>query len=153
MITLLGSLIGFTSAALPNLLQLWQENANHKHELAMLDVQIKQQQQIHQNKLQKINTKADIAEIKSLHKHDSLPSGYTWIEGLRSSVRPVITYAFFLLFATVKLASLFAMLDNGNSLNESLLHIWDNETQALFAAVVSFWFGQRALVKFSNTRD
>jgi len=31
-----------------------------------------------------------------------------------------------------------------------LIAIWDIETQALFAAVMSFWFGQRALSKFRS---
>lgn len=148
MITLLGSLIGFASAALPDMLSLWQEHKNRQHQIAMADLHMKQQQLQHVHKLKEINTKADIAEIKSLHKHDNQPTGYKWIEGLRSSVRPVITYAFFLLFAIVKLAVLISLLEQGTSVHNSILHIWDDETQALFAAVMSFWFGQRAMSKF-----
>jgi len=35
---------------------------------------------------------------------------------------------------------------------EALPRIWDQETQALFAAVMSFWFGNRALSKFRGRR-
>jgi hypothetical protein len=26
-------------------------------------------------------------------------------------------------------------------------HVWDDETQAIFAAIISFWFGSRAIEK------
>ena len=76
------------------------------------------------------------------------PSGVTWVDGLRASVRPVITYAFFLLFTTVKVSALYVLVvDQGIEFVVALPQIWDPETQALFAAVMSFWFGQRALAK------
>ena len=35
---------------------------------------------------------------------------------------------------------------------EALPRIWDPETQALFAAVMSFWFGNRTLSKLRERR-
>ena len=61
-------------------------------------------------------------------------------------MRPILTYAFFLLFAAVKIAGLYVMTRfDGMSLAVALPILWDAETQALFAAVMAFWFGQRAL--------
>jgi hypothetical protein len=54
----------------------------------------------------------------------------------------------FLLFAAVKIAGLYTMVSfDEMSLAVALPLIWDGETQALFAAVMAFWFGQRALGK------
>ncbi len=92
----------------------------------------------------------DEAESKALYAHASQPSGVKWVEALRASVRPIITYAFFILFATVKTAALFKLLDQGVGITDGLIAVWDAETQALFAAVMSFWFGQRALAKFRS---
>ncbi|MCZ2204430.1 hypothetical protein [Bartonella sp. A05] len=39
----------------------------------------------------------------------------------------------------------------GYRLTTGLMTVWDAETQALFAAVMSFWFGQRALDKSHST--
>ena len=72
------------------------------------------------------------------------------MEALRASVRPIIAYALFILFATVKTAALFKLLDEGIDLTSGLVAVWDAETQALFATVMSFWFGQRALAKFRS---
>ncbi|NCP64112.1 MAG: hypothetical protein GW836_05585 [Paraglaciecola sp.] len=102
----------------------------------------------HNQRLEEIAINADISESLALLKHDSEPSGVIWVDGLRASVRPVITYAFFLLFTTVKTCALFVLVvDQGMDFVFALPQIWDPETQALFAAVMSFWFGQRALAK------
>jgi len=148
MLTLLGSLLGFISSAFPDLLRLWQDHQDRKHELAILDRQMEQMRLGHTQRLEEIAVEADIAESKALYRHDSRPSGVKWVDGLRASVRPVITYAFFLLFTTVKTAALYVLItDQGLTVVQALPQIWDPETQALFAAVMSFWFGQRALAK------
>ncbi|MCP5364124.1 MAG: hypothetical protein H6905_02630 [Hyphomicrobiales bacterium] len=107
----------------------------------------------HQQRLEEINVEADIAESKALYRHDAQPSGVKWVDGLRASVRPVITYAFFVLFAAVKGSGLYILIAiEGLALAEALPRIWDNETAALFGAVVSFWFGSRSLAKLRQGR-
>jgi len=148
MLTLLGSLLGFISSAFPDLLKIWQDKQDRKHELHILDRQMEQMRLGHNQRLEEIAINADISESLALLKHDSQPSGVKWIDGLRSSVRPVITYAFFSLFTTIKICALSVLVvDQGMSFVTALPHIWDAETQALFAAVMSFWFGSRALAK------
>lgn len=148
MLTLLGSLLGFLSSTFPDLLKLWQDRADRQHELAILDRQMEQKRLGHNQCLEAIGPEADIAESQALYKHDSQSSGILWVDGLRASVRPTITYAFFLLFTAVKVSALTVLVnEKGMTLIEALPQIWDPETQALFAAVMSFWFGQRALVK------
>ena len=69
------------------------------------------------------------------YRHDK-PVGVAWVDALRASVRPIITYAFFLLFASVKGSALYVLIAvEGLLLAEALPRIWDPETQALFAAV------------------
>ena len=72
----------------------------------------------------------------------------TPVEGLQASVRPVITYAFFAVFAVIKIATLTSLIGGqGVQLVDALRLVWDEETQALFAAVMSFWFGSRQIAK------
>jgi hypothetical protein len=148
MLTLLGSLLGFLGSAFPQILKLFQEAHDRRHELAILNLQIEQQRQGHQQRLEEIQRDGDIKQSLALYQHDSQPAGYKWVEALRASVRPVLTYAFFLLFAAVKIAGLYTMVGfDGMSLAVALPLIWDAETQALFAAIMTFWFGQRAMGK------
>ena len=150
MLTLLGSLLGFVTSAFPDLLGLFRDRQDRMHELAILDRQMEQARLGHQQRLEEIEVQADIAESKALYKHDQ-PVGVAWVDTLRASVRPIITYAFFGLFASVKGSGLYVLVTvEGLLFAEALPQIWDPETQALFAAVMSFWFGSRTFTKMRN---
>ena len=144
MVTLLGSLIGFISAAFPDLLKIWRDSADRKHELTILRLQMEQAAQGHQQRLEEINAQADIAESKALYK--TYYSGIKWVDALNGTVRPVLAYAFFLLYFTIKCMQ-FAMVDLGNPLPWHMDMLWSVEDQAIFAGIISFYFGQRAMSK------
>ncbi len=147
MITLLATLAGFISSAFPDVLKLVRDRADRKHELAILDRQLEAQREGHTQRLEEIQIQADMTESKALYQHASLPSHVKWVEALRASVRPIITYAFFALFVFVKVMTLITLMQQGFTVINSVLTIWDDETQALFAAVMAFWFGQRSVTK------
>ena len=98
-------------------------------------------------KLNIIDKQAEIKETEGLYKHDSMDAG-GFINALRGSVRPVITYVFFGLFVAIKVTALISLMDAGNDLGRSLSLIWDDATSGLFAAIISFWFGGRAVSKY-----
>ena len=77
MLTLLGSLLGFVSSAFPDLLKLWQDKQDRKHELKILDRQMEQMRLGHSQRLEAIDVAADIAESKALYTHANQPSGVT----------------------------------------------------------------------------
>ena len=149
MLSLLGSLMGFGTSFLPKVMDYFQDKSDKKHELAVMDVQIRQQKELASQKLEAINVEADIREIESLHK-SMQPTGVKWVDGLRGSVRPVITYAFFMLFCFVEISAYLALTASGVSGLDALNAVWDEETKALFAAVISFWFGGRAIARRSK---
>ena len=62
-----------------------------------------------------------------------------WVINLSSSVRPIMTYLLFLEFMILTFMLAFNSIDL-----EMYNRIWSNEIQAVWAAVVSFWFGQRS---------
>jgi UDP-N-acetylglucosamine enolpyruvyl transferase len=148
MLTLLGSLLGFISSIVPQFLKLWQDRQDRKQELAIIDRQMEQARLGHQQRLEEINVQADITQSQALYQHDSQLKGSVWVESLRASVRPLITYAFFALFATIKISALYVLVvDQGFSIATAMPQIWDEESQALFAATMSFWFAQRTINK------
>ena len=52
------------------------------------------------------------------------------------------------MFATVKGTLLYtAVTTDGINFETAVLMIWDGETQAIFSAIVAFWFGNRAMSK------
>ena len=149
MLSLMGSLLGFGTSFLPKVMDFFQDKQDKKHELAVMEVQIRQQKELASQKLEAINVEADIREIEALQK-SIRPSGVRWIDGLRGSVRPVITYSFFILFVFVEVAAYFSLTAQGVSGLDAAGVIWDEDTKALFAAVISFWFGGRAIARLKG---
>ena len=147
MVTLLGSLLGFISAAFPDFLKLIRDHQDRKHELTILQLQMQQQAQGHSNRLEEINVQADISESRALYK--TYNTSIKWVDALNGTVRPVLAYAFFLLYASVKWAQISMLLDS-STLSQVLPLIWQMEDQAIFAGIISFYFGQRAMSKLRS---
>ena len=144
MMTLLATLLGFISSTFPDLLKLWKDGADRKHELAILQMQLEQQRQGHVNRLEEIQIAADGIEARALYKTYSI--GIKWVDALNGTVRPVLAYSFFLLYSAIKYAQISLLLDFTPIL-EALPLIWHGEDQTIFAGIISFYFGQRAMSK------
>ena len=143
MLSLFGSLLGFGTSFLPKVMDYFQDRSDKKHELAVMEVQIRQQKELASQKLEMVNVEADIREVEKSMQ----PTGVKWVDGLRGSVRPVITYAFFLLFVFVEVSAYLSLTAQGVSGLDAVDAVWDEDTKALFAAVIAFWFGGRAIAR------
>ena len=150
MITLLGSLLGFGTSFLPEILNYFKAGQDHKHNLERMSLEMDMMAKRNELKLNIIDKQAEIKETEGLYKHDSMDAG-GFINALRGSVRPVITYVFFGLFVAIKVTALISLMDAGNDLGRSLSLISDDATSGLFAAIISFWFGGRAVSKYVKT--
>jgi Trk K+ transport system NAD-binding subunit len=144
MLSLLGSLLGFGTSFLPKVMDYFQDRSDKAHELQVMEVQIRQQKELASQKLEMVNVEADVREIEALQK-SMQPTGVAWVDGLRGSVRPVITYAFFGLFVFVEVSAYLSLTAAGISGLDAVNAVWDEDTKALFAAVIAFWFGGRAI--------
>jgi len=148
MISLLGTVLGFGTSIVPEILGFFKQKQANSHELAMLEAKAKFADQMSKLKLEELDAEAEIAETKGLYDHDRSIDAGGFVNGLRGSVRPVLTYAFFLLFSTIKGVTLYSLVrTQGLDLSVGLLEIWDPETQAIFSAIIAFWFGNRAMSK------
>lgn len=141
MITLLSSVLGFSSSFLPKILNFFEEKRDQAHELKMMDKQLEQQIQIGNQKLEMVNVEADIRETEALHKEHAqiTKKGSQWVINLSASVRPVITYFMFFTYVALVLFLAFGYIDN-----DMFALLWAADGMApIFGAVISFWFGQR----------
>jgi hypothetical protein len=142
MITLLSAMLGFFSSAFPDILKLFRDHRDQKHELQILQMQLQQQAQGHSERLEAINAEADIAESTALYR--TWKSEIAWVDALNGTMRPVLAYAFFLLYAIAKLLQ-FSLIDA--TIPASIYILWQEEDRAIFAGIISFYFGQRAMGK------
>ena len=150
MITLLGALLGFISSTFPSLVKLWQDASDKKQELAILQLQMQAQAQGHNERIEEINTQADITESAALYK--TYATGISWVDALNGTVRPVIAYAFFILYATVKFISFSALPATGVPFVVIYSTLWTGDDSAIFAGIISFYFGQRAMSKLKSEK-
>tara|TARA_R110000868_G_scaffold216032_1_gene466165 strand:- start:384 stop:836 length:453 start_codon:yes stop_codon:yes gene_type:complete len=145
MIALLGSLLGFGTSFLPQILGLFQAKQEHKNKIETMRLQGEMAAQGVQLELQVLDKKAEIEETKALYSYANPSSGFA--AQLAASVRPVITYLFFALFMATKIVIMVKVTDQGGDWMDSVDLMFDDETKGLFAAIISFWFGNRAVSK------
>ena len=148
MLSLLGSLLGFGTSFLPKVMDYFQDKSDKAHELEMMDKQLAQQEVLGAQKIQALHVEADIAETKALMRHDTSlqKRASPFIVNLAASVRPVITYLIFIEFA-----GLTFCVSMGWMTAEQYQVIWNNEFQAVYAGIISFWFGARTMARKTQT--
>lgn len=171
MLTLFSTLISFLMGGLPKILELFQDRSDKRHELELAQMQIARElemrklgfeaqervENIHTQQLE-IETKsaekqsliaAQQAEMQAIYAHDTALNEGTsqWMKNFRASVRPAITYGFFLLLVGIDCALIWHGVTTGVSFEDMADQLWDDETQALFASIIAFHFGGRAFGK------
>jgi hypothetical protein len=90
-----------------------------------------------------------VQERQSLYAHDiEISKGSAqWVINSRAMVRPAITYGLFLMFAFVEVFGFWFAFHKDVPFDVALNLLWDDETQIIWASVVSFWFGTQAFKK------
>jgi hypothetical protein len=71
------------------------------------------------------------------------PSGVKWADALSTTVRPVVTYLFVLMYAGVKLSTFVGSVQAGVGFGPALLATWTEADQALLSGILNFWFISR----------
>jgi len=144
MLSIIGSVIGLVGSTGPELfkryMDLKQDKADKAHELAIMARQAEDQRDM---QLIESVGNANVQIQKSDQKINSRAS--QWVVDLAGTVRPLITYFFFLEF--VLLTFLLAM---GLITVESYNTIWSEATSTAFSTILAFWFGQRLVSKWSK---
>jgi hypothetical protein len=150
MITLISTIFGVLSSLLPNVIKIFEKKLDYAHEIEITKIKMDAAREGLVLQLQVEGLKADLAEGESVRKHD-IDIEYKGFWGtVRASIRPVITYSFFALFCGIKIAAFWVLVERNATPTELLTLVWDNETMGIFAAIMGFWFGSRAIEKFNT---
>lgn len=143
---IIGTLTGFTASLVPHAVDLYRAYQQHQYKMEERQQELAAAEADYKFQIEKGNTAASTDELKALLSHDSSLEGSPWIRDLRASVRPIVTYLFVLLFVFVKVASFIRFAyDPQVDVTTAITLLWDSESIALFSAVLSFWFGSRAM--------
>jgi hypothetical protein len=171
MLTLISTIFSFLAGGLPRFLEFLQDRGDKKQEIELLGMQIQRELELRklgfdaEAKLEEIRSLqlemeaahqefqarlgAQTEELKSIYRHDvDIGEGASqWVINLRASVRPVVTYGFFLLLVLIDIGIFIYGINVGATFIEIASQLWDENTQALFASIIAFHFGGRAFRK------
>tara|TARA_R110000765_G_scaffold16047_1_gene45594 strand:- start:218 stop:676 length:459 start_codon:yes stop_codon:yes gene_type:complete len=149
MLSLLGSLLGFGTSFLPQVMGYFQDKQDKSHELMMLAATTEAQVKVEGVRLQGVKIDASIREIEALQKQQSsaIRKGSRWLANLSGSIRPVVTYLFVLEFLIINTSISVLLLNQEGVTIETLQLLLDEEFMALLSTMLSFWFGNRMFGK------
>lgn len=144
--TLLGGLLGGAFRLAPEFIKCLDRNSERTHELAMQDKALEFE------KLRGASRMAELGSVDSAWNTGALEtlresiaaqnqrSGIRWADALSISVRPVLTYWFMALYCTAKTVMFSAAFTAGAHWQSAAVLAWTEADQALWAAVLNFWF-------------
>jgi hypothetical protein len=147
MLALLSPLFGILGSLLPSIVRIFERKQEIKYEIELTKIKLDAAERQADLQFHIEEIKADSQSRQSALDHDKSLDGGKFINALRASIRPVITYTFFLLFVGVKVSAAYVMIDQGMSMPEMLNAVWDVETMSLFSTIIAFWFGSRVMEK------
>jgi hypothetical protein len=146
MITVITAILGALTGILPGIVEIFSKKVDLQHEKDLLQIRVDANLTLEE-------AKAAYREGESLRRHDTSIDGGWFFNALRASIRPVITYVFFAMFVVIKSSAAYIMINNGMSIPEMLSAVWDDNTSAIFGAIMGFWFGSRAIEKYRNNNN
>ena len=160
MLTLITTVVSFLTGGIPKIIEFFQDKSDKSHELTMMRAQSERelalaekgflaQARLEEVKLESTKIEGFYDERKALYAHDiALGQGASqWVINLRAMVRPAVTYGLFLLLVFVDVFGFWYAYHTGVQFDVALDYLWDDETQTIFASVISFWFGTQACAK------
>jgi hypothetical protein len=149
--------VSFLAGGLPKLLGFFQDRADKSHELTMARLQTERElelrkagfeaaQRVEEIKVEGQAIEAEASERAALYAHDiAIGQGASqWMINLRAGVRPILTYGFFGLFAFVEIGGFVYAWHRDIAFDVLIQKLWDDDSQIIFASIISFHFGGRA---------
>lgn len=161
MIDFLGS--GVLGGVLGGLMRLGVEwfkfkdrDNERKHELAMVDKQLEFQKLTGQQKMDEMRidqqTQISLGELSALgeairSQTEMVKIAGGWVASLSASVRPVITYWIFGLYAAVKTSLIVAAFLESGEVTTALRLSWTPDDLGVLMLILGFWFVGRSAEK------
>lgn len=170
MLEILSFITGFLGPLVPQVFKWFERKQEYAHELALMELRMKQGAQEHLWRMEQISATADIAEMQTLRTPQTsfgvqlLDAAKDWVTNTRwgavvivpvfylfalldfilGMVRPTITYAAFGFYMVYKW-TLFESLAANTTKEAAILATWSDQDWAVLLLVLGYYFGQRTM--------
>jgi len=145
MLAAISAILGFLTSLGPSIVGYFSQKESNAQQLRLAQLQLEATRQGHAAELAIANAQADVQQQQSLYAYDAGSTGNKFVDAFRGIVRPYITMVLFHMWLAIEIALLLYGIARGMDLAQLVTIVWSQETAALFAAVIAFWFGQRAV--------
>lgn len=148
MISLITAILGALTGMVPGVLQFFTMKANNAQQLELRKLELQAAREGTALQVDLARAQSDVQQQQQLYSFANAPAGVRWVDSINTLVRPYITLIVFHVWIGVEIAlAYYAFKYSNANIGDIAKSIWDENTQAVFAAVVGFWFGNRMLTK------
>jgi hypothetical protein len=145
--TILGGFMGGVLRLAPEVLKFFDSKNERSHELRMGEQNLKlvQLQQAGQlaiaDRTMEGNQFVSAMEAMKVGiEAQGKQTGIKWVDAMAATVRPVITYWIFFLYAIIKSALILVAIETNVPVGQVALAAWTAADDAMLSAVLTFWF-------------
>lgn len=152
---LLGSIFGGLFRLAPEVLKFLDKGNERKHELAMFTLQTDLEKVKGNFKMEEKYVDYSTEQLKAIQEAfkeqtTTAKEAGKFVSAVSALVRPGITWALFLMYATVKAAGLTIALNSGAPWQDVVLKGWNADDFAMLNMCLTFWFVGRSIEKYQK---
>ena len=150
MIALLAALpaiLGALAGMVPAVIGFLNKKADNAQQLAMAQLQLQATKDGVALQVDLESARADTRQAERIYDFASGLSGNRFVDALAVFVRPYITLVFFHLWLFLTVCLAVYAVNTGFDLGQLVKLVWPPEIQAMFGAIIGFWFGDRMMVR------
>lgn len=153
--SLFGSLLGGIFRLIPEFIKLTDTKDARKHELAMMDIEVKLATMRAEQAMHIVDTQAQTTQFDAIGKAlegqaTMAAAGGKFVSALSALVRPMVTYWFVIFYSAVKIASMQMAYEQNANWKLVLTQSWTTDDMAILSMILTFWFIGRAVEKWQS---
>jgi hypothetical protein len=143
--TLLGGVFGGLLRLAPEALKFFDQKNERKHELAMLEAEMRFAQVKGEIAMRQTEAQMQVAELTAMteaikEQSATAQAAGKIVAGISAMVRPFVTYLFVLAYAAVKVAAYLIALEQNGDWKAVLTSMWSTDDMAVLNLILSFYF-------------
>lgn len=143
----IAAILGFLSSVAPLAIQYFSLKENNAQAIRLEELRQQGEVKKAAAEVDIANVQADTEQGKHIYDFGNASTGYRFVDALVVLIRPYITFVFFHFFLLIE-GSLFVYgVNKGYDLGQLAKLLWDDNTAAIFGAIMGFWFGNRMIVR------
>jgi len=143
--TLFGGVLGGIFRLAPEVMKLWDRKSEREHELKMLTAEMEFAKVRGEIAMREADARMTVAELDAMQaalkeQGETARAAGRIVAAVSALVRPLVTYAFVIVYFLVKAAAYVLALQQGGEWKTLLVAMWSQDDMAMLMLVLTFWF-------------